>query len=124
MKYPASSTTKGVKSFFGHVQPGPGSQAAAGCVTRTKIDGHQFLVNAPCRYNDDSGQEAQWFQLATIQDNVNYQEVSFNLTLVGVPKGSTGTKYYYKPGTTAAPAIQVETASTSYQLGLEFIHIN
>jgi len=124
MKYPASSTTNGVKSFFGHIQPSTTTHATAGCVTRTLIDGHQFLVDAPCRYNDDAGQEAQWFQLATIQDNVDYQEVSFNLTLISAPKGTTGTKYHFKPGTAAAPAIQVGTASTGYQLGLEYIHIN
>lgn len=88
------------------------------------MDGHTFLVNAPCRYNDDVGQEAQWFKLATVVDNVLDQEVAFNLTLVGVPAGKTGSTYYFTPGTKAAPAITVSTTPNNNQLVLEYIHIN
>ncbi|KAF7973554.1 hypothetical protein HWV62_14924 [Athelia sp. TMB] len=110
----------GVKSFFGHIMPN--NQKT--CVTKTTVGGHTFFVNAECRYNDDAGQEAQYFQLKTVVDNVPYEEVSFNLTLLGHPKGSSGDKYYFKPGTAAAPAITVGTESTGYQFGLEYIHIN
>jgi len=120
MGYPHSSTTNGVKSFFGHLQPSNQDT----CVTRTTTDGHTFLVNAPCRYNDDSGQEAQYFQLATVIEDVFAEEVTFNVTLLGAPKGQKGSKYYFTPGTNAAPAVTVSTKANKNQLQLQYIHIN
>lgn len=124
MKYPAMTNgSDNILRYYGHIEPVTG---AGTCVTRTKVaDGHEFFTNSPCRYNDDAGQEAQYFQLKAVHVDVLAQNVSYNLTLVGHPQGTTGDKFYFKPGTTSAPAITIaRNVPSGYQLGMEYIHIN
>lgn len=122
MKYPASTNgTDNIQRYYGHIQSGKDT-----CITRTSVaDGHEFFTNSPCRFNDDAGQEAQYFQLKVVQYNVFAQEVRYNLTLLGHPQGATGDKFYFQPGTAEAPAITIARNEPSgYQLGMEYIHIN
>ena len=66
MKYPAKTNgTDGIPRYYGHIEPFNNPHGT--CVTRTKVaDGHEFFTNSPCRYNDDAGQEAQYFQLKQV----------------------------------------------------------
>jgi len=125
MKYPAKTNgTDGIPRYYGHIEPSTNPNGT--CLTRTTVaDGHEFFTNSPCRYNDDAGQEAQYFQLKQVAYEPAYQNVTWNLTLLGHPQGASGDKFYFTPGSTAKPAITVARNKPSgFQLGLEYIHIN
>ena len=125
MKYPAKTNgTDGIPRYYGHIEPSNNPNGT--CLTRTKVaDGREFFTNSPCRYNDDAGQEAQYFQLRQVVYEPPLQNVQLNLTLLRHPQGASGDKFYFKPGSVAKPAITVARNEPSgYQLGLEYIHIN
>ncbi|KAF9517072.1 hypothetical protein BS47DRAFT_566445 [Hydnum rufescens UP504] len=127
MKFPSSDTVGGHNRWYGHIRAygDPyNPNAPALCLTRRWIEpGHEFLTAEACSYADNSSQETQYF--AIVEVATGYEIADYSLEMIGAPKGQHSKKYYFAPGTSAAPAITVHPdQDTGHKLGIEYIHYN